>query len=97
MSKELIIVGSDSTTKTACLELMQEGHKIVVVEDTDLKKESFVITNPRIDFEPMKLKDLYYSEDRPKPKHHNKKYNNVNRKKNKASRKARKQNKRRHK
>jgi hypothetical protein len=88
--KEFIIIGADSAGKTTCLELMKQCHDVVLVDEANPKIESYAITARKVDLEPIKLADPYH-EDKPKPKHHNKKYNNVNRKKNKASRKARKQ------
>jgi 2-polyprenyl-6-methoxyphenol hydroxylase-like FAD-dependent oxidoreductase len=96
MSKEIIIIGADSAGKTTCLELIKQGHDVAIVEEVKAANKSYAITARKVDLELVELSDTYH-QDKPKPKHHNKKYNNVNRKKNKASRKARKQNKRRHK
>jgi hypothetical protein len=91
---EVILVGACQPAMHAYRELMAQGHKVTIEQQTT---QEWRITAREADIELKKLASYHYydwSPSKPKPKHHNGRYNQVNRKKNKASRKARKQNRR---
>ena len=98
---QLGIVGHVDAGMMAQIEsLKEQGIGIEIVDSPpvglNLTYNSSPMINKMIDEELSaitKLHDYPFSEYKPKPKHHNGKYNRVNRKKNKASKKARKQNK----
>lgn len=92
---EVILVGAGQPAMYAYRELIAQGYK-VAIQQQPMSRE-WAITAREPDIELKKLATYHYydwSPSKPKPKHHNGRYNKVNRNKNKASRKARKQTRR---
>ncbi|MFO0359262.1 MAG: hypothetical protein ACK50N_02080 [Flavobacteriales bacterium] len=91
---EVVLVGAAQPAMHAYHELLAQGHKVTIEQRT---KQEWAITGRECDLSLKKLASFHYhdwSPSKPKPKHHNGRYNKVNRSKNRASREARKQNRR---